>query len=58
MDGHFVGGDIIFQLVMFLFLLMIPVVIAALVILTVKRGKRLKNIEEKLDVLMNSHKEQ
>lgn len=46
-------GDIIFQLIMFLFVLAIPLGIITVVIVFKKRNSRLKRVEEKLDILLS-----
>ena len=46
-------GDILFQLISFLFLLSIPVVIILFVVVLRKRNSRLKRVEEKLDQLLS-----
>ncbi|MCM3413653.1 hypothetical protein ACEWK1_08745 [Metabacillus sp. YM-086] len=45
-------GDIIFQLLMLLCFIGIPIVIVILLLIMNKRNKRLKRIEEKLDKLI------
>jgi hypothetical protein len=46
-------GDIIFQLISFLFLLTIPVGIIIFVVFLRRRNNRLKRVEEKLDKLIS-----
>jgi len=45
-------GDIIFQLIMFLIVLAIPLAIIIVFIILRKRNCRLKRVEEKLDKLI------
>jgi len=46
------GGDLLFQLIMFTILLAIPATIVVAFLIMKKRNNRLKQVEEKLDKLL------
>jgi len=46
------GGDLLFQLIMFTILLAIPATILVAFLIMKKRNNRLKQVEEKLDKLL------
>ncbi|UII56161.1 hypothetical protein LS684_01260 [Cytobacillus spongiae] len=54
----FNGGDILFQLIMFIMLLTIPGVIIAIFFIISKRNKRIDRMEEKLDQLLEKERGQ
>ncbi|MDF2038327.1 hypothetical protein P2R12_15280 [Cytobacillus oceanisediminis] len=53
-QAGFNGGDILFQLLAFAFLLTIPAIIFILFFIFKKRNDRLKRVEEKLDRLLEN----
>lgn len=56
-QGGFNVGDLIFQLVMFISLLFIPLAIIGIIWFLKKRNNRLKRVEEKLDQLLSEKNE-
>ncbi|SEN71241.1 hypothetical protein SAMN05192533_11833 [Mesobacillus persicus] len=56
-QGALHTGDIIFQLMMFISLLFIPLVILVVFLIVKKRNNRLKRVEEKLDQLLSEKNE-
>ncbi|MBU8772690.1 hypothetical protein [Cytobacillus oceanisediminis] len=51
-QAGFNAGDILFQLLAFVFLLTIPAILVSLFFIFKKRNDRLKRVEEKIDHLL------
>ncbi|MCS0787920.1 hypothetical protein [Cytobacillus pseudoceanisediminis] len=56
-QAGFNAGDILFQLLAFVFLLTIPAIIVSLFFIFKRRNDRLKRVEEKIDHLLLKMKE-
>ena len=56
-QAGFNAGDILFQLLAFVFLLTIPAIIVILFFIFKRRNDRLKRVEEKIDHLLLKMKE-